>query len=244
MRKRILALALTLTLALLMIAATPALAGLNRAPLKLGKWYPVPCNTAEKNIYTMKLSSDSVVTMSIRDNFTKETYLRIFSDRSCKNLLFAMDYVIRDRGTTDWAFSKGTYYVRMYDDVKKTTSQIRITAKKAVNRDNYCRAKAVSLPAKKQVKIADTADYNYDRWYKINLKKDQYIHLTIPDDDEEYFVLYDANLRHLDCTVSGNVIVTADKQRRGTYFIRVYSTGASWFDENAQLGKLLSLSWQ
>jgi len=142
--------------------------------LKKGTWYKVPYEDKANTIYKLALSADSIVTVNWKGNKTGNANFDIYTDQKCNN---NVRYCIDDdklSGSEIYVFTKGTYYIQMYEDQVyedqgRPTSQVKVTVQKAVNQSNYCRAKAVSLKRNKTVKIAQTSNYCYDRWYRITL---------------------------------------------------------------------------
>jgi len=232
---------LALMLAIMTIMAAmsvPALAESYKvATLKTGTWYKVPYYSDMKTIYKLKLTADSIVTISWKGN--KAEYLRLYfyDNKACEYDFYDPDFY-EARASQKAAFAKGTYYLMMYDLQERPTSQIKITVKKAINKANYCRAKAIALKSGETVTIAQTADHCYDRWYKITVPKKKIVTITTSEYDAEDITLYDAKMQTIECTSGSKKVITEDKIAKGTYFIRV-SGGYS----NAYLGNCITLKW-
>lgn len=233
-----------LLLALLMILAacsTAALAATNYKviTLKKGTWIKLPYGNTDK-IYKLVLSSDSIVTVNWKDNKNDYGYAYLYPDTKCEESITDLIDYEGAAGTRFVALSKGTYYIRMYDYAEKPTTQIKVTVQKAINKANYCRAKAIALKPNVTVKIAQTPDYNYDRWYKITLSKKKTVTITTNDEMADCIRLYDSKMREVECTSGSRKVITEDPIAKGTYFIRV-SCGSYYNSE--YLGRYITMKW-
>lgn len=231
------------TLTLFSALSVPALAATKykTVTMKRGTWYKVPSLNKEKKIYKLVLDADSIVTVHEKQNKTKQTVFLIFNNK--KNLnsnnIYGFDFSIKKEGSFPVPLSKGTYYIRMFDYSNKPSTQIKVTVEKAVNKTNYCMSKAITLKANQLIKIAQTADHSYDRWYKITLSKKKEVIITTNEDHADYIRLYDAKMNRIDCAYGSTKVITEEQIPQGTYFIRVIS---EWYDE--YVGDYTTLKWK
>lgn len=208
--------------------------------LKKGTWYKVPYYDNIKTVYKLVLSTDSIITVNRKGNNSGEAYVMFYTDKKCTGYGFNEDY---SSGTDILVFAKGTYYIKMYDDwAEKPNTQVRITVQKAVNQNNYCRAKAVNLKRNKTVKIAQTANYCYDRWYKITLNSKKTVTITTNEEMADRIKLYDSRMQKIDCTSGSRKVISEDPIKKGTYFIRVMSPN-DYDYVGEYTGTYLTLSW-
>jgi len=206
--------------------------------LKKGTWYKVPSYNKVKTIYKLSLSADSIVSVNWKGNESGEASLTIYTDKKCENSVRnCIDYE-KPSGSYMIALTNGTYYIRMSEWEDRPTTQVKVTVQKAVNQNNYCRAKAVNLKPNKTVKIAQTADYCYDRWYRIALNSKKTVTITTNEEMAECITLYDSRMQEIDCTSGSRKVITEDPIKKGYYFIRVraYSVGE-------YVGTYITLSW-
>lgn len=209
--------------------------------LKKGTWYKVPYEDKANTIYKLALSADSIVTINRKGNNSGEAYVLFYTNKKCEGSSINDDY--RTSGTEIFSLAKGTYYIEMYDDLtEKPDTQVRITVKKAANQDNYCRAKAVSLMPNKTVKIAQTSNYCYDRWYRITLNSKKTVTITTNEGEAGNISLYDSKMQRVVCTRGSRKVITEDPIKKGTYFIRV--TSYDDYDYVGEyVGTYMTLSW-
>lgn len=139
-------------------------------------------------------------------------------------------------------FPKGTYY--LYGDMYSTI-KIRWSFVKASNPTNFCRAKAKSLASSKKETIVFNDGYEYDRWYKISLKKKQPITVYYSCLDSSvnpispYFSVYTSKGDRINCPEyeSGKSFRTPI-QKKGTYYIRIEKREvSSYYGRNSNTGK-------
>ncbi len=233
--------ALVLALVVVMAAFSTGAFAASRyrvATLKKGTWYKVRSSDYANTIYKLVLSTDSIVTVNWKGNKSGEARSYIYTNTKCDE---SISYCIDDEspsGSKMIALPKGTYYIQMYEWEDRPTTQVKVTVQKAVNQNNYCRAKAVNLKPNKTVKIAQTADYCYDRWYRITLNSKKTVTITTNEEMAECITLYDSKMQEIDCTSGSRKVITEDPIKKGTYFIRVraYSVGE-------YVGTCVTFSW-
>ena len=159
------------------------------------------------------------------------------------------DYRIKDilnfketsSGSETVALTKGTYYIQMYAHNDKPSIKIKVTVQKAVNQSNYCRAKAVTLKPNKTVRIAQTSNYCYDRWYRITLNRKKAVTITTNEYMAQYITLYDSRMQEVAYTSGSRKVISEDPIKKGTYFIRVISPG--YYNVGEYVGSYMTLSW-
>lgn len=193
--------------------------------LKYNKWYKLKDSSTDMTIYKFRIKADTVLMFQWKNYTSKGSfaYGSIYYDKECGNevkrdfYLFLEDESI---GNTGIALYPGTYYIRMYDEAEK--AQVKVTSKpvKKVNKTNYCLDKVITLKPNKTVEIAQTKRNHYPRWYKIKLKKSQYI--QIMGDIREYYDLYDSNFNEIRCNDSKERVITDGVQPAGTYYLVIY----------------------
>ena len=234
--------ALVLAMAMVMAAFSTAAFAADRynvETLKKGTWYKIPNYDNIKTIYKLALSADSIITIKRKGNDSGAAYVLFYTDKKCDGSSINDDYY---SGTEIFSLAKGTYYIKMYDDWSEYTNmQVKITVQKAVNQSNYCRAKAVSLKPNKTVKIAQTSDYCYDRWYRITLNTKKTVTITTDEHMAGYIRLYDSRMQKVTCTSGSRKVITEYPVKKGTYFVRVISPDD--YDVGEYVGTYMTLSW-
>ena len=210
--------------------------------LKKGTWYKLPSGSSDNTIYKLALSTDSIVTVKWKGNKTGEAILYFYPNTKCDDYIKHCIYDKEPSGSEMVPLTKGTYYIQMYEYKEEPTTQVKVTVQKAVNQNNYCRAKAVSLKPNKTVKIAQTADYCYDRWYRIRLNSKKTVTITTNEGNADYIRLYDSKMQRVDCTSGSRKVITEDPIKKGTYFIRVMSPD-DYFYVDEYVGTYITLSW-
>ena len=149
---------------------------------------------------------------------------------------------------------KGTYYIRptgIYgvDGLKGGSYSFKYTFTKAtVTEGNFCAGTATTLKAKKSVLICAPKHYMYNRWYKITLKKSQYLQFTLNDmtkladnaSSTPTVTLYNSKFKSQDTVhKSGFTYSSKEKLPTGTFYIRVNANDSEWKN-----GYLFKLSWK
>jgi hypothetical protein len=142
------------------------------------------------------------------------------------------------------ALPKGTYY--LHNSHGDNEPKVRWSFVKASNPTNYCRAKAKTLASNKKETIVFNDGYEYDRWYKITLKKKQPITAYYSCLDyrisptSPYFSVYTAKGERINCPEfeSGKSFKTPI-QNKGTYYIKVEKR-SDW----DTTGRIRTLRWK
>lgn len=206
---------------------------------------------AETFIYKLKLDEDSLVTVKWTKNTAKKAYVAIFKDAAVEKVIKGVIWGFGDdaaSGSEVYAFSKGTYYVQMYDgnasDDVAPTAKVTFTVVKAPNDANYCLANATTLAASKTVKIGQTTSYNYDRWFKIKLTKKKLISVYTVKGEESSIKICDSKGQWISTSYTDGVVKTDSKQKAGTYYICVRSDIGLNMSDGFGLGTYLSVKWK
>ena len=226
---------------LLLLAAFPA-ASLAESykiqTLNLNQWYKLQGNPTE--IYKLKVTGDTIVSFSCK-GIKADTWagIGIYRDKSCNDSIDSCGIDEAASGSGAFVLYSGTYYIYMYDE--KEVGKVKFSTRKtaAVNKDNYCLGKAISLKAGKKAEIAQTKKNNYHRWYRIKLAKTQSI--TFSGMSQYNFTLYDRNLNRLSCSDQGDVCVTQGRQPKGTYYLEIDRADLS---DLMQRGRYTAFSWK
>ena len=124
-------------------------------------------------VYKLTAKSDVILTASWAKN-TTGFGIDFYTNKQCEgDEYYHLHYSNSpQKGTDRVILGKGVYWIRMYSTASEQSSvKIKMESEKAVQKANYCAAKAAKLNAGEMVKIAQTPFHSYDRWYKINLTK-------------------------------------------------------------------------
>lgn len=181
----------------------------------------------DKYFYFYKMSNpgEGYITLSFqKEKNSNECDIEVLRKRGGKyhftgvgNLMFRFPI----KGPVIIPVSKGNLYLRSWTDIKVKWKYTKIEQP-----SNYLPEKAISLKKGKKVKICQTPDYNFNRWFKIKLTKKQAI--TIVGDSVEVF---DENFLSYDTHDVGEfddystdpwskyTQVTDDKLEPGTYYL-------------------------
>jgi len=233
---------LLLTVALLMsVLPVNGLAAYKVAALKLNQWYALQDYSDNMTIYRLRVTGETVVTLSWNSVKTADNYgsISVYREKTCDDSIAYCDVTETSSGSNAFVFYSGTYYIRMYNE--KKTGKAKITTQKAsaINKTNYCIGKAIALKAGKKVKIAQTKRFNYDRWYKFKVTKKQVI--SFYGLYESNFTLYDSNLNDINCSERKGRCITIGKQPAGTYYLRIYG---SYFPDLTEQGNYIAFYWK
>ncbi len=231
--------------------------------LKQNKWITLKSQTSEGDgivkcyMYKMSVpangyvkieSSNADVYVGINTELKKNTHP---SDLSRSNL--------KNNNIYYRVLPKGACYIyKMYGGSE--TTRIRWSFIKASNPSNFCRAKARKLGSGKKETIVFNEEYEYDRWYKITLKKTKPITVYLKGIDDEVstddFCVYTSKGARINCPEyeTGKSFRTPI-QKKGTYYIRItkrdpsevysydYATDKNIWGWNRK-GRIRTLSWK
>lgn len=123
-------------------------------------------------------------------------------------------------GSKKIAVSKGTYYIHVNSVSSNygATNQFMYTFKAVKQPTNYCVAKATTLKASKKVTVYQTQKYNFDRWFKITLSKNQKVTITQSGYSSD-FELYNSEGKKISLEYSNRTLKSKIKLASGTYYI-------------------------
>ena len=201
-----------------------------------------------KEYYTFTIKEDSKVAFQWSGNTAGRFSLDIYADKKMTKRLKSIYPSTQTSGTVNIALKKGIYYVEMYDGWSASytpTTKVKtiLTYVTKFNKDNYCRGKAINLAANQYATICQTPNYDYTRWYKINLKNNQKLTFSCPNGNSTYLNLISAeNQRYTLNYNSSKQAVTKDKLASGVYYVMVSSYGNS-YTHNA-LGFYMDFKWK
>jgi len=202
--------------------------------LQVGKWYKLPYYEFFDNlktIYKLTLASDSIVTLNWKNKRLSDyTRVYFYTDAQCDHQVWYWNCTDNNlkptrSGSKPVVLSKGVYYIKMCE-VRKSTTKVMFTVEKVINKDNYCRAKAIFLKRNKKEKIIQTNDYCYVRWYKIKLDRKQAVTFTAVNEDGHYrtpiLSIRDSKDNFVSYTKTEDpLIITTEPLKKGTYYLNV-----------------------
>ncbi len=116
--------------------------------------------------------------------------------------------------------SKGTYYIHV-ESVSSNNggaSYVKYTFKSVKQPTNYCVAKATTLKASTKATVYQTPQYNFDRWYKIKLTKNQKVTISYSS-SASGIELYSADGERINLDYSNKTLKSKIKLASGTYYI-------------------------
>ncbi len=198
--------------------------------------------------YSFSVKTDSKIQFKWSGNNNHNFYLAVYSDKSRTKIIENI-FPSEASGNFYLALKNGTYYVDMYDGAGSTytpTTKVKYTATYVtkINKDNYCRGKAVELKSKTYAQIVQTPNYDYDRWYKITLPKNQKVTIAIPNGGGSY-ALYVYSSSFVQSKFSWNSstkkMTSTDILAKGTYYIHVPAYGSY---SQAVRGKYMDFQWK
>lgn len=181
--------------------------------------------------YKYVLNDDALVEINYAYNNAGRVGVAIYSDKNMSKFV-ASFYPSDVSGKQFYALQKGTYYINMYEGSQywsgTPTAKVKIasTPASSINKDNYCRKKAQTITAKKWVKVVQSPNYDYDRYYLIKLTKTQKINIDVPAGDTYDFRIYEGKtLNSVSLSRGKQTITSENKYAAGTYIL-VISSGS------------------
>lgn len=127
-------------------------------------------------------------------------------------------------------------------------SNASITFTQAKNDANYCLSKAKSLKAGTSIKVIQSPQNDYSRWYKITntQKKKIYIWSNGLSSYSSKITIYNAKGKKIETIAAGSdtKYCTKTAQEKGTYYIRVHSTGDNYKSPGYVNGEVITLKWK
>ena len=198
-------------------------------------------------VYKLTLNEDSVVKVTWSENNNNHFYFAIHKSQSLDAQIVSK-FPDTAKGNISYALKKGTYYVEMYDGYSFSsytpTAKVKFEWQDAsiINKNNYCRAKAISLDAKTAARVAQTPTQDYVRWYKIKLTKSQKLSINVLNGSYSYIRVLSPSYTSYETSYSKGTLTTTEKLSSGTYFICVNDMYNSY--KRNVLGEYIVFKWQ
>lgn len=127
----------------------------------------------------------------------------------------------KSKGSFYFCAGKGSTYFSMYDWKGTTKAKFTVTPQNKINTDNYKKANAMSLSPNKWVKVAQTPNYEYTRWYKVVLNEMQEIVVNTNEGGGDFIRILNSNSRSVPIARGSKLVMTEDLLPAGTYYIIV-----------------------
>lgn len=196
-------------------------------------------------LYKFTLEEDSVVTVSWINNFDTFSTVNVYSDSKANNVTI-FSFMESVKGKEYFAFKKGVYYVKMYDQTfggPTTKITISWTPVSTYDQGNYCADKAVTLSANKTTRVVQTPGCNYERFYKIKIKAPKKVDVIVtyeaiqivPYKAKIYFHLYSEDF-------SQEYNIYDDVLPAGTYYLVADPIPKPYFHNS--LGSYITFKWK
>lgn len=210
-----------------------------------------------KVYYQYTLAEDSLVELKFSYNYSFKANIVIYSDKEMTNQIYYMyDTYEYTNSKAYIPLVKGTYYINMcegdmyYLGTPETKVKISSTPVSSINKNNYTRNKAIQLASNKWVKIVQTPDNEYCRWYKITVPQTQKVTFDIAS-GEYYFInlINIKNGKYYNMNMSGREFVTQNRVSAGTYYVYVHPYPIlslyepSYFSGNPYVGGYYQFMW-
>jgi len=227
---------LVLCIALMMFASGVSASAAQVLKLKTDEWFTAD-NWDKEHVYKLTVTADAILTCEWKDSISM-LICNLYEEPECVTKRGYIGGHTSKNGSESIAVSKGVYYVQVFTSTSYADKQVKFTLARAVNKKNYCRSKALALSSGKTVKIAQTVDHCYNRWYKITLNQRKKV--TVKTNKSSSVSLYDPKLKTIECTRNDKSLVTNDKLKKGVYFIRV-----SYWPSGVYLrgGEYITIKW-
>jgi hypothetical protein len=207
---------------------------MNAKAAKVAKNESVTLQNQGKQFYRFTLADDALVQINWSRNAKKTAHIRIYTDVNKTGTVYGND-INTSSGKDQIALREGVYYVDMWDTYATPTTIIRFdwTFASEYDKGNYCKKKAATLKADTLVEVVQVDNYNYARFYKINLKKAQKITIMCPYSTadvplvltpeqgfyDEWDYAYYMSEYYYDFSSDGKSKTTKDVFDPGTYYI-------------------------
>jgi len=209
--------------------------------LKQNVWFTQ--KSSEGYVYNkITIPNDGYITVTVEKS-NKADYAWIDLYDSKKSYAGDILYNSDDKKVVaNYPVRKGTYYLKgsAYNNYK-----YKWKFTKAVNKNNYCASKAISLNANKEVVVVNTVKDAYDRWYKIKLTKKKSIDFWLTRaGGSGYVYLYDDEMEQLDTVYDDDddCYYTRNKLAKGTYYVRLVP--AHYYNNKNNKANLISFKWK
>ena len=195
--------------------------------------------------YKYVLDDDALVEINYAYNNSGRTYIGVYTDKNLSKYVASI-YPSTASGKQFYALQKGTYYLDMYEGGQywsgTPTAKVKITSTPAssINKDNYCRKKAQTITAKKWVKVVQSPNYEYDRYYLIKLTKTQKINIDVPAGSTYNFYIYEGKtLNSVSLSRGKQTITSENKYAAGTYILVIRAGSFNTY----RLGDFYQFKW-
>ena len=195
--------------------------------------------------YKLVLEEDSLLKFAYSNNNDQSSDIDVYLD-SKRTKVVKYNFLDKKSSNLYMSLKAGTYYIDMYDGytASKATTVVKFTMTTAtkVNKDNFCRAKAISLASGKYVQIVQTPMYDYNRWYKIKVPSTKKITINAPAGGATSIYVYSADLStrySMDYTGSTKA-TTHEKLPAAYYYLYIPSYGSY---RHGVLGQFISFKW-
>ena len=185
--------------------------------------------TRKHTIYKITVKADGYLTLVNKADEIR--WIRLYASvKDAKAQTNSLKWV-EGQKQRSYPVTKGTYYIYPEGDYN-----FKYTFKKApITADNYCKARAAALKAKKKATICVPKGYAFTRWYKIKLTKKKDLTITfkdltiLPENATAYpnFSLYNSAGERINVTQKEGFNYVAKKAAKGTYYIKVTTTDES-----------------
>lgn len=186
-------------------------ATLSDSAIQFGKWYSV----AKKGTFVITLTDDSIVTLSWKNGDERVVFYRENYPYGYIN-----DDIVQSHGAPKGSYrvslAAGSYTLKVSAE-EGSKAKYRVTAEKAVNAMNWGKKSAIEVAAKTTVKISQTIDNGYPRWYKITLPKAQVVRLYVQED----IMMYDSESNPIEINDHITPKKTEERLPAGTYYIQL-----------------------
>lgn len=236
---------LSLLVVLLLIASTLTAGGLAETvskviTLKTDTWITATRHARQMPAYKLTLAQDSVVTVSWRNANKKSLFAWTYTNKDCTGTNYCANNTSTVSGTNEYALAKGSYYVQIYDYNDNSQMRFTVSPVKKTGVTNYCAATAASLKAGKTVLVAQSADYNHARWFKVKLSKAKKLRVTT-DPTVSNITIYNSKLDTVPCANRTGFIQSNEKLPKGTYYIKVaeFNAGSVYYHR----GRVFRMKW-
>ncbi len=182
---RILAALLAVVLIISGTSFTSKAASTETHSLSLGKAFTPKFSTkSENHAYKLVLKKESVVSFSFSNSKYSEDITAFLYENKVSDAGLVGEYWCLKGRVTYIGLQKGTYYLTFKDSVFNQNTHAKVTVKTmtaaSVNKGaNYSIATAQTLNNGKWITIAHTPNTDYNRWYKVTLKKKKKITLIM-----------------------------------------------------------------
>ncbi len=223
-RKKSLAVILAVLTVLLSVCAAFSVSA---ASIKAGTYTKV----TKETYYKISVSGEGYITLSGKSSKSSSggySYAsmdcELLNSKKEKVSYYSTDIYTYSGGnpteTKKIAVSKGTYYihVRSVSASGGGANYILYTFKSIKQPTNYCVAKATTLKRATKTTVYQSQQYNFDRWYKIKLTKNQKVSITYSSSASD-FKLYNAEGEQISLDYSNKTYKSKIKLASGTYYI-------------------------